>query len=168
MLVAKVEERHNLRSKRFRSPETLREQHDLRDELAVRARHGHGSEQLGQVRRELRTTRVVGVSRDEDTHVLVQLDVLPHQLDLGVRVLDESRKTLLDALDLLRDGTEDTFLETVELVEAAPRADLAKTDEDTSHGLEVECLVATEDQDETSQLHTESLDRLGLAWKAVS
>lgn len=163
LLVAQVEERHDLRCKGLRCPKTLREKHDLRDKLAVGARHGHGTEQLGQVRRELRTTGVVWIGRDEDTHVLIELDVLADELDLRVRVLSERSETLLDTLDLLGDGTENAFLKTIELVETSPRAHLTETDEDTTHGLQVKCLVATEDKDEATQLYTKSLYGLRLA-----
>ena len=58
-------------------------------------------EQLGQVRRKRRTTSIARVSGDEDTHLRVDLDTLANQLDLSVGVLGNSRKTLLNALDLL-------------------------------------------------------------------
>ncbi len=67
-------------------------------------------------------------------------------------------QTKLDILDLLRDGRQDTLLQTVELVEAAPRADLADTEEDAAHGLEVERVVAAEDEREAAELDTECLD----------
>ena len=69
----------------------------------------------------------------------------------------------MDALYLLRDSTDDTLLETVELVEASPCANMTKTDEDTTHGLEVKCLVTAEDKDEASELDSESFDGLSLA-----
>jgi hypothetical protein len=37
---------------------------------------------------------------------------------------------------------------------------LTKTNEDATHGLKVESLVATEDQNETPQLNTKSFDGL--------
>jgi len=40
---------------------------------------------------------------------------------------------------------------------------LTQADEDASHGLEVERLVAVEDEDELAELVAERLDRLGLA-----
>lgn len=97
------------------------------------------------------------------THVFIELHVLAYELNLGVRVLDQPSKTLLDTLHLLRDGTEDTFLETIELVEASPSSDLTETNEDTSHGLEIKSLVATENQDETSKLHPKRLYRFSFA-----
>ena len=45
-------------------------------------------------------------------------------------------EALLDGLDLLRDGGEHALLEPVELVEAAPGADLAQPHEDPPHRLE--------------------------------
>ena len=79
------------------------------------------------------------------THVLVELHVLPNKFDLGVRVLYQGRKTLLDTLDFLRDVRQYSLLETIELVETAPSTDLTKTNEDTSHCLEIERLVTAED-----------------------
>jgi len=72
----------------------------------------------------------------------------------------------LDALNLLRDCTEDPLLQSIELVEASPRSDLAQSDEDPSHRLEVEGFVAAEDEDESSELDSESLDGFGLSWRA--
>ncbi len=53
----------------------------------------------------------------------------------------------LDGLYLLADGGEGSLLEPVELVEAAPGAHLAQAHKDPAHRLEIEGLVAVEDQD---------------------
>ena len=53
---------------------------------------------------------------------------------------------LLDGLYLLGDSREHSFLQTVELIKASPGTDLAQTNEDTTHGLEVKCLITVEDQ----------------------
>lgn len=103
----------------------------------------------------------------EHTHVSVDLDVLPNEFNFSVRVLDERCKTLLDSLNLLRHSTKNTLFETIELVETTPGTDLTKTDEDTTHGLEVERLVTTEDKDEATELYTESLDRFRFACKEM-
>lgn len=79
------------------------------------------------------------------THILVDLDTFANKLDFGVWVLHERSKTLLDTLHLLRDSTENTLLESVEFIEASPRADLTQSDEDTAHGLEIESFVTAED-----------------------
>ena len=97
------------------------------------------------------------------THLVVDLHVLANQLDLRVWILHERGKSLLDRLNLLRDGTEDALFQTIELIEASPCTDLTESDEDTTHGLEVERLVTAEDQDEPPELDTESLDRFRLA-----
>lgn len=104
----------------------------------------------------------------EHTHVPVDLDVLPNEFNFSVRVLDERCETLLDSLNLLRYGTKNTLFETIELVETTPRADLTETNEDTTHSLEVERLVATEDQDEATELYTESFDRFRFTCKKGS
>ena len=57
--------------------------------------------QLRQVRRKRSATSIARVSGNEDTHLRVDLDTLANQLDLSVGVLGNSRKTLLNALDLL-------------------------------------------------------------------
>ncbi len=69
---------------------------------------------------------------------------------------------MLNALDLLRDGRQDTLLESIELVETSPCSDAAQTDKDAAHRLEVERLVTAEDDDKHAELHTQCLDRLGL------
>ncbi len=96
-----------------------------------------------------------------------QRHALAKKLDLiggsiGVRVGSRVGETLLDTLDLLRDRREDTFLQSIELVETTPCSNSAETDKDTTHGLEVECLVTTEDNDKHAELNTERLDRLSL------
>jgi len=98
------------------------------------------------------------------TDVWVDLQVLSDQLDLSVRVLNSCSQPLLDGLNLLRHGTKNAFLQTIELVKASPRADLTQTKENTAHGLEIECLVTTEYEDKPSELHTKCLDRLGFSY----
>lgn len=93
------------------------------------------------------------------THLAIDLDVFAYKLDFMVGVLHECSQTLLYTLHLLRDGTKDTFFETVELVETSPCANLTETDEDTAHCLEVKRLVATKNQDESAQLYTQCLHR---------
>ena len=112
------------------------------------------SEKLRQIGRQLRPTSVVRIGRDEDTDIGVDLQALAHQLDLDVRVLRHLNQTLLDRLHLLGDGTENSLLQSIELIKASPCTDLTKANEDTTHGLEIEGFVATENQDETSQLNT--------------
>lgn len=82
------------------------------------------------------------------------------EFDLVLLVGQARGKPELDALDLLRYGTEDSLLKTVELVKAAPSANLTQADEDASHRLEVEGLVATEDEYETSERDAERFDGL--------
>jgi len=56
---------------------------------------------------------------------------------LSVRVGRSCLEAFLDGLDLLRDGRQHSLLQTIELVEAAPSADLAQANEDSAHGLKV-------------------------------
>lgn len=97
------------------------------------------------------------------TDILVDLQTFADQLDFGVGVLGNSGKTLLNALNLLRNRGQDALLETIELVEATPSTDLAETNEDTPHRLKVKRLVAAEDQNEATQLNSQRFDRLGFA-----
>ena len=92
------------------------------------------------------------------THVAVDLDVLPHKLNFGVGVLYQRCQALLDGLNLLGYCGEDALFETVELIETAPCSHLTKTNEDTTHGLEIESFVTAENEDEAAKLDTKSFD----------
>ena len=70
---------------------------------------------------------------------------------------------LLDGLYLLGDGREHSLLQTVELIKASPGTDLAETNKDTTHGLEVKCLITVEDQHKATQLVTKGFHRLCLS-----
>ena len=67
----------------------------------------------------------------------------------------------LDQLHALGGGTHLLFQESVELVEAPPRTKPNKTCEDATHRLEVNALVAIENEDLPTEARTESLHRLG-------
>lgn len=97
------------------------------------------------------------------TNILVDLEVLANNFDLGVGVLDQRDKTLLDGLHLLRHGTEDALLESIKLVKATPRPDLTQSHKDSAHGLEVEGLVTAENKDEATKLDPECFDGFRLA-----
>lgn len=100
--------------------------------------------------------------RAKRTDVLVDLQVLSHQLNLRIRVLHQRSQTLLNALHLLTNGTQNPLLQPIELVETSPRSDLTKTDENTTHSLEIERLVTTEDKYESPELNTKRFDGLCL------
>lgn len=88
---------------------------------------------------------------------------LADQLDFGGRIGRCRPEPLLNALNLLRHGREDSLFESVRLVETPPSADLTQSDKDPSHRLEVEGFVAAEDQNEAAESYTESLDGLRFA-----
>ena len=92
------------------------------------------------------------------THILVDLHILSHKLDLRIGVLDKRCKTLLDGLDLLRNSTKDTLFESIKLIKASPRSNLTKTNENTTHGLEIKGFVTAENEDKAAKLNTKSLD----------
>lgn len=87
-----------------------------------------------------------------------------YQLDLGIGILDEARKALLDALNLLGNGTQNSFFESIEFIETPPSANLAQTNKDTTHCLEVKSLITTENQHKAAKLNTKCLDRFGFAY----
>ena len=69
----------------------------------------------------------------------------------------------LDGLDLHGHGRQRLLLQPVELVKAAPGAALDQADEDATHGLDVDALVAVEHQDLPTQESAKSFDALGLS-----
>ena len=75
-----LEEGHNLGGEFFCCPESLRVQHDLCNELAVRLRHGQTAEQLLQVIRQVGSTSIARVHGDEDGHIRAHLHLLAYQL----------------------------------------------------------------------------------------
>jgi hypothetical protein len=64
----------------------------------------------------------------------------------------------LDALNLLRDGTQNTFFQPIELVEASPSSDLTYSEENSSHRFEIESVIATEYQHKSTELTSQSFD----------
>lgn len=53
-------------------------------------------------------------------------------VSVGVAMLPQSH---LDVLDLLGDGRQHSFFQTIELIKAAPSSNLTQTHKDTAHGL---------------------------------
>ena len=119
------------------------------------------SEKLCQVGQQSRLFSTVGVGGDEDTwltcsvrhnhsfvdkhtYVLVDFQTLPNKLNLNIRILGDSGKSLLDTLHLLWDSTQNAFLLSVEHVKATLYSNLTKSNKDSAHGLEIEHLVTTE------------------------
>ena len=90
---------------------------------------------------------------NEDIRVVVHSDLPAKQGDNLCVGLDRS----LDQLHALRDGTHLLFQESVELVETPPRTTPNKTYEDATHRLEVNALVAIENEDLPTEARTESL-----------
>lgn len=94
------------------------------------------------------------------TNIPIDLQALPNQLDFSIWILDHCSKTLLDALYLLRYRTENALFESIELVEASPRPNLTEPEEDTAHGLEIKCFIATENKNKTTKLDAQRFHRL--------
>ena len=84
-----------------------------------------------------------------------------NKLDLSLIIFNTLLESKLNILDLLGHGGQDPLLETVEFIKATPCTDLADTEEDATHSLEVKRVVTAEDESKSSELDTESLDRLG-------
>eukprot|EP00968_Pinguiococcus_pyrenoidosus_P001317 scaffold58_cov256-Pinguiococcus_pyrenoidosus.AAC.12 len=138
-----VEHRHLL-GQRLGALEALREQHDLADLLQVRHDHGHGAEERLEVIGQLGAAGVARVHRDEEAtggeagHAL-DADLGAHADIHGVPALDEA---VLDASQLCRHHAEHLDVDAVELVEAAPGADLDQAREDASHRFVIQTLSA--------------------------
>lgn len=66
-------------------------------------------------------------------------------------------ETGLNDQDLLGDSGQHSLFESVELVKAAPSADLAKTDKDPAHSIAIERLVTVENKNVPSKLRAQSL-----------
>ena len=143
--------------------------------------HSQATEELLQVVRQIRTTSITGVHSNEDSHVRINRDLFANKLNqnrlagglllfldlpgnsCGLLLLQLMLfKRFLDGLNLLRDSGQHALLETIELVETSPSADLTQSDKDASHGLEIERLVAVKDDYEAAELVAERLHRLGL------
>lgn len=71
-----LEERHDLGGELLGHAETLRVEHDLRNELAVGLGHGQAAEELFQVVGQVASAGVARVHCDEDSHVCAHLDFL--------------------------------------------------------------------------------------------
>ena len=92
----------------------------------------------------------------------MDLQLAPDKIDLRVWIGHALAQANLNVLNLLRNGGEDALLQSVELVETSPGTHLRDTEEDATHGLEVESVVAVEYQRKATELDTERFDRLSL------
>mmetsp|Transcript_24962 Transcript_24962/g.78156 ORF Transcript_24962/g.78156 Transcript_24962/m.78156 type:complete len:249 (-) Transcript_24962:401-1147(-) len=86
LLRAELEEVNHLLADGLGVLQALSEEHDLRDELAVRAHHGHGAEEKLQVVREVGAAGVIRIHGYEDAHARAQSDALAQEGD-GARLL---------------------------------------------------------------------------------
>mmetsp|Transcript_17017 Transcript_17017/g.54249 ORF Transcript_17017/g.54249 Transcript_17017/m.54249 type:complete len:785 (-) Transcript_17017:5142-7496(-) len=160
-LLGEVEHAHQLAPRVPRGSEALRKQQHLSNELVVGHGHGHGTEERLEVIGELAAAAIAlarGVEGHENAGVEVHIHLLAHKLHLRLALLERP----LDELDLRGDRGEDVLLQAVEFVEAPPRAHLHEAHEDPAHRLEVELLVAIEDQHLPPQALPERLDTLRL------
>ena len=69
LLSAKFEERDDLAGENLSVDESLREEHDLSDELAVWGEHGDAAEELLQVVGEVGAASIGRVQSDKDTYL---------------------------------------------------------------------------------------------------
>ena len=112
-----------------------------------------------QIVGEVASSGIARIHRNEDTHISVELAGITHQFYTG----QLSEHSLLDSQDLLRASRKDSLFQSVELIEAAPRADLAETSENTTHGSIIETLVAVEYKHESPQLSAKHLNTFRLS-----
>lgn len=61
--------------------ETLREQHNLGDELPVGSGHSQGSEEFLQIVREIGSSGITGIHGDENGHIGRDLHLFAHKLN---------------------------------------------------------------------------------------
>lgn len=87
-----LEERNSLCCQLLCHLESLRVQHDLRNDLTVRLCHGQGSEELLEVVRQVGAARIARVHGDEDASVLAYFHLPAYQVNhngLGVATCSE-------------------------------------------------------------------------------
>lgn len=75
-----LEEGHDFLGKDLSCAETLRVQHDLGDELAVRLGHGQAAEQFLKIVWQIGAASIARVHGDEDGHVWADLHLLVQEL----------------------------------------------------------------------------------------
>ncbi len=66
-------------------------------------------------------------------------------------------------MHLLTDGGKNSLFQSIEFVETTPCANLAESDKDTTHSLEIERLITTEYEHKSAQLKAKGLDGFCLA-----
>lgn len=94
---------------------------------------------------------------NKDSSILTQFELPAYQFNLSRGVENCCAQSKLNTLDLLRDCTKYPFLQSIEFIEAAPSSNLTQADENSSHRLEVESLVTTKDQYESTKLYSKCL-----------
>jgi len=154
LVKAEVEQLDHLSTESLSCLETLSKEHDLGNHVFVRLHHGHLAEKLFEIVRQVRTASVIRVHSDEDSHGLVQTEFFIHQVN-ALSVLFQAH---LNGQNLLRYGRQHAFFQTVELIEASPGAHLAESNEDATHSLAIEGLIAVEHKSEATHLHAQSFD----------
>lgn len=100
----------------------------------------------------------VNSSKYGSTHTDIFIDpqIFADKFNFSVGVLNKFRQSLLNALNLLRDGAKNSLLKSIELVETPPCPDLTKTNEYPAHCLEIEGFVATEYENKSPKLYSKS------------
>ena len=136
---------------------------DGADHLVVGQHHGDGPEERLEVVGELCSASVAGVHRDEDRAVDVEADLLVVEVHAAELALRDQTQRVEDVLDVNGDHGQDLDLDSVELVEAAPRARLREAFEHRLQRLHVESVRAVEDVHEPAHVLAQVFDRLGLA-----
>jgi hypothetical protein len=70
----------------------------------------------------------------------------------------------LNGLDLLGDSAQNAFFQSIEFVKTAPGSHLTYSQENPSHGLEIESVIATEDENKAAKLPAQCFDRLSFTF----
>eukprot|EP00965_Chrysotila_dentata_P026049 863782-Pleurochrysis_carterae.AAC.1 len=159
LLRAELVRLHDLARERPRLQVPAREEKYLANHRVVRYHHGHCAEERLEVVRQVGAAGVAWVHRDE--RVAHGLERQRRALELELFHL--CRFCALDRQDLLRNHREHLEIDTVELVEARPRARRRQPLEELGHRQVVEAVRAVHDHGLARHRLAQVLGRLGLA-----
>ena len=118
-LSTQIEQRHEFPSENIRRFESIGIEQNFSDEFIVRLGHGHGTEQLFEIVGQFRSTTVpfaCWIQRDEYARVRIDLNATLEQSQCGRAAF----QSILNNLNLHRHGGEDSFVQSIELIETTP------------------------------------------------
>mmetsp|Transcript_12554 Transcript_12554/g.15114 ORF Transcript_12554/g.15114 Transcript_12554/m.15114 type:complete len:488 (-) Transcript_12554:4788-6251(-) len=158
-VLAQLVQNNKLPRQQLRNHETLRHQHDLANNDQIRDAHTHRPEQRLQRLRQLRTSWVSRVHRNEshntrpqrNLHIRKQKPLLPRPNRIQHRLI------------LGRTHRQHRHWDTIKLIKASPRTSLGKTLVRLSHHLEIHLIRTIKDVHLDTQRTRQVLHRLRLS-----